>query len=304
LRIAITGAAGFIGSHLATQRNTVEAANSEHHTLIELGEFAAQGATFGAIYIFITAVFYLGLHPDAYLFNYLAISGLPRLLLAALVIGLCAGLTMWGCWRLCKRRLGRISRACIGILLLIVAYFATAFLWPSNSTEPEELTWLTVGWTLFFGSLFGLFTGSSLNPIRALSRGTDRRSLLAITSGVVLRLVVVFLLMESILLLIGLRGLSYTRRDLFFILLAFGHCSLSALLVFSRSRLILLCVLAFIVNLPTASLFFLLPASVAVFRYIILAYLACWAVYLVSRSALVHSLMSNVSKEVKYYLID
>lgn len=267
--------------------------NSQHHTVFELKKFGSQGATFGAAYIFTTIATHLLLHPDAYLYNHLALYVLPRFVPGGLLTGSFAGLAMWVCWRLSGRRLRKTARTLIGTLMLIAGCYVADF-WTGTSTQESE--WLSVCWMIFFGILFGLFTGSAFNPLLELSRGTDRRSWIASTSGLVLRVLVLFLLMESILLLIGLRGLSFTTLDLIFILVAFGYCATSTFIVFSRLKLSVLCVLALIVNLPTASLLF--PVGGAIFHFVIFGYLAVWAVFLLSRSALAHSMISNVLKKV------
>ncbi len=251
------------------------------NTILELKKFASQGATFGAAYVFVTTVTHLLLHPDAYLYNYLALYGLPQSLGAALLPGLCAGLAMWGCWRLSRRLFGQVARPLIGIVLFGACCYGLDFVWTTKSTG--VLDCLSVSSTLFFGTLFGLFTGSSLDPMRELFRGTDRRSLLAITSGALLRILVVFLLMESILLLTALRGLTYTGRDLVLILFSFGHLAVGAFIVFSRLNLVLLTLLSAIVNLPVASMLLIFPHSPRILNGFIFGYLILWAVFLLSR---------------------
>lgn len=150
--------------------------------------------------------------------------------------------------------------------------------------------------------------GSNLRPWRTLIYGVGghdkRTTIMAAVTGILLRLLVVFLSMESILLLICILHSNFLQSDLYFALFAVGHCTLAAIISFRRFKFVTLAALSLIIISSLMLVFKFSDRMHWIVFYIILGYLALWIAFLLTRSSLAHSAFLNIKQELRYYLID
>lgn len=266
--------------------------------------FISQGAVIGVIIEYLLVVSSMLRRPNFY--NFLFIPALPGFLGVAMVAGISAGLVTWAFSRISGRGLGTPIRSMLGVLSVTGVYAVVYLSVPSNPYEPESNYLEILLFILVVGTISGMFIGSGLRPWPVLSRGMNnhKSDLVAKVSGLVLRLLIVFGLMESVVLLISTLQLNYRRADMVFTLFALGHFFTASIIVFARLKFVPLSLLAFIANVPVGSLILDFPDKTLIGFYISFGYLIVWAVFLLSRSALMQTALFEFKKELRYYLID
>jgi hypothetical protein len=153
-----------------------------------------------------------------------------------------------------------------------------------------------------------MVVGSSLQPWRTLAYGMGgpfiRPTIAAVIIGIILRLMVVFVFMESILMLISILETNSPHTDIHLVLLAIGHSVLGGIAVFSRFQFITVSVISLVAIVPVLLLFTVQLNMHWVVNCVILGYVSLWMTFLLTRSSLVHSAFSNIKEELRYYLID
>lgn len=266
--------------------------------------FLSQGATAGMIVYFSYLVIGI-LSVDTY-YAILFPKALPEFLAWGLCIGTFLGLLNWIFNSLVGRRNGLILRLTFSVLGYLFVMRAIAYWFPH---EDRPVGWTIVPHILLPSVIMGSLIGSRLKPLAELSRGTSFSKapgeVYARISGVFLRLAVLFLLMESSLILIVAVRWEAHQRELVFMLLGFGHFLLAALLVFARFKFVPLSLLAIIINAPVVSFFFDFQNQDSwISKYLAPAYIILWVVFLLSRSHLVQNAIRIFNEEVRYYLID
>lgn len=277
-----------------------------------IGRFLSQGAAAGAFTSFLIALFIVLSQPTNG-WNMLIIFLLPFFLAGGMVCGLFEALVIWGCSRLAHHQLNAIARAGIGLLLLALISGACYLIFPHSpryqDITPEGFFVVVVSY-LSVAVGCALAAGSRLQPWRELVRGgkglqSQSRWLTGIT-GLVLRVVVLFLLMESILALTCLLQREPPQPELVFTVIALAHFVAASVVLFVRVKFWLLLPLVLIVNIPVA---FAIDKEFSrvedsLFFYILIGYLAVWAGFLLTRWSPTYSALTFVKEELRYYLID
>ena len=161
---------------------------------------------------------------------------------------------------------------------------------------------------LISATIMGLVIGSSLRPWRAFAYGVGRHSskstISAVITGILLRLFVVFLFMESIVLGICILQSNSQKQDIYFALLTIGHCTLGAIAAFSRFKFVTLAPLSLIAISPVLLLFTYQPSMHWIVRCLLIVYIILWMAFLFTRSSVAQLAFSNIKQELRYYLID
>jgi len=270
-----------------------------------IGRFLSQGAAGGAFVSFLFPLTIVLSQPDTW--NILIIFFLPFFLAIGIIFGLFDGFLVWVCSRLARRPLNAMTRVLIGLVLLAIL----AGVWYVISTVSSKNQNLTFEAYLYGEIVFltvgcALAPGSGLQPWRELVRGAKfGPRLLAGITGLLLRVVVVFFLMESILAAICVLQ-QPQPGELTFVMITLAHFLAASIIVFARMKFWLLVPLALVVNLPIIyaikTEFSLVTEPV--FFYISISYLALWAAFLLTRWSLTHSALAFLKEELRYYVID
>ena len=276
---------------------------------LPFGRLVSQGIAVSVVVTFLIVLTYILAHPSNG-YNFFFIYLLPFYLAGAVVFGAIEGLIIWGCSRLARRQLQPGARTTIAVVVLgiLIGLYWWNILSPYDykSSTTEFFGVLTV--SLIIGGLFGGIIGSRLQPWRELVRGITSvpswsRVLTGIT-GVFLRVIVVWLLMESILIL-AYSLQRFQQRDFVISAFMFGHLVAAVVIVFARLRFWLLLPLALLINFPTVVfLTDVLPPDDPILRGIVVSYLGVWAAFLITRCSLTYSALSVLKEELDYYLFD
>lgn len=273
-----------------------------------IGRFLSQGAAIGA---FISFLFPLYGIVSTRGYTFLLIGALPFFLAGGIAFGLLQGFGIWGCTRLVRHQLGRSARAIIGVLIFALLSVASFLIFssPEHETATLEDYVLEILKYIAIGVTFGLVTGSRLQPWRELVRGmkslpAQSRLLTAIT-GLALRVIILFFLMESVLILVWMLKFTFPQPEFVWVLIALCHFAAALVIVFARLKFWLMLPLALIVNLPILAFITELLKEEHVFMwYVSVGYLAVWAAFLLTRLGLTYSALAFVKEEIRYYLID
>lgn len=170
-----------------------------------MGRFLSQGAAIGAFISFLFPLYGIVFTRG---YTFLLIGALPFFLAGGIAFGLLQGFGMWGCTRLARHQLGRGARAIIGVLIFALLVVASFLIDSSPKDETATLEDYVPGILKYIaiGVTFGLVTGSRLQPWRELVRGAKslpaQSRLLTGITGLALRVIIVFFLMESLLILV------------------------------------------------------------------------------------------------------
>jgi hypothetical protein len=277
-----------------------------------IGRFLSQGAAAGAFICFLGLLSIVLSQPQNG-YNIFVIFILPFLLAGGMIFGLFEGLVIWGVSRLTRGRLNTAVRTGIGIALLIIvtgAWWLVYLFYPLSLRNPDPIFRDYVYGGLWVSLMMGcpLAAGSKLQPWREFVRGAQAvpsRWLTGIT-GLVLRVVIVFMLMESILALICILQRESPQRDFVFTGVTFAHFLAATVIVFARVKFWLLLPLALIVNIPIGFAIIKEFAQVTdpLLFYVPICYLAVWAAFLLTRWSPTYSALSFFKEELRYYLID
>jgi hypothetical protein len=274
-----------------------------------IGRFLSQGAIAGAFTYFLLALGLVLLRSEN-AGNGFIIYVLPLFLGIGMLLSMFGGLVIWGCARLGHRRVDAIARARIGLVffaILLGACFLIATRSNQYDITREDYVFAVV---TYLSTVIGCASvaGSRLQPWRELVRGAtalpSQSRLLTGITGVVLRVVVVFFLMESILALVCV--LQQENGDLTFLRIAIAHFLAASIIVFARMKFWLLLPLALLVNVPIA---FAIRkefsgVSDSLFFYVMSSYLAIWAAFLITRWGPTYPALAFLKQELRYYLID
>jgi hypothetical protein len=176
-----------------------------------------------------------------------------------------------------------------------------------EASKISSLIWTCV-YLIVSAIVLAMVIGSSLRPGRTLMYGigghSGRLTILALITGILLRTLVVFLFMESILVLITTLQSNSQQHDIYLALLAIGHGGLGVIAAFSRFKFVTLAIFSFIAIAPFVVLFTLQESAHWIVNCFMLGYVSLWMAFLLTRSNLVHAAFLNVKQELRYYLID
>ena len=265
-----------------------------------LGRCLSQGAATGAVIAFLFCLVLAGLSHNPYL-----VLILPFLQVIGIIMGLFQGLVVWGWMRLAEHHLSWGYRVAIGVSTATMFVLLWFLIYVPRLTD--YLIPLAVYLSICI--VLSLAAGSELQPWRELVRGAEAmpqqwRPLTGIT-GFFLRVVVVFFLMESTLATISTLQLGYSQKEFAFALIALTHFIAAFAIVVARLRFWLLLPLALLVNAPVVFWFTKVATDADVFWfYLVIGYLALWAVFLLSRWSGTYSAIAMLKAELRYYLID
>lgn len=263
-----------------------------------VGRCLSQGAAAGAVIAFLSCFFTKPPH------SYWLIV-LPFFLVTGMILGLFQGLMVWGWMRLAGQHLSWGYRVAIGVSTATM--FVLLWFLISVPRLTDHLFPLAVYYSIWIA--LSLVAGSKLQPWRELVRGAEAmpqqwRPLTGIT-GLLLRVVVVFFLMESIVATTIILRVDYPQMDPVYVVIALLHCVAAFVIVFARFRFWLLLPLALLVNVPMVLwLIEVRKDSDPFLSYLVLGYLALWAAFLLSRWSGTYSALATLKEELRYYLID
>lgn len=264
--------------------------------------FLTQGATAGMLLAYVHLVITLETNDPYY--HLLIVGALPKFLALGLAIGGVKGVIIWACAKLSRHRLGWLLRTIIATVLF---HLLPVVLPESSAAQPASQEWV-IGSTVVVGLTFGLLIGSRLQPWQALVRATGtvgrKSAVLAGLTSIVLRSGILLLF-----LFFGLIFLSVMQgpdsRESRWIALITIHLTLSLLVVFSNMKLWLLAMSALLINAPVVILLAEFQRQQLQFSwYVLWAYLALWAMFLLTRWRQTYRALSMLGEEMRYYLID
>ena len=276
-----------------------------------IGTFLSQGAVAGAIAYFCFPLLMVLLYPsDGYSRGFIVF--VAFFVLLGIVFGIIEALIVWGCTKIDGNNFSPAIRAALptGIAMIIFAviYYRNVASYPYYD-RPVITTDLLVIAAFLLPPIviIGFVTGSALQPWRALTRGSEvtRSRVLAPVTGVILRSLIVFGMMNSIIALTSTLKAEFRRTDLLFALIAFVHFVTATVIVFARLRFWILVQLALLINFPVVLLITeVLKDEPAGMRYAPLGYLAIWAAFLLARWRATYPALNFLKEEFRYYLFD
>lgn len=277
---------------------------SPRNELPGIGRFLSQGVAAGAgIYFLVQLAIILSQPNNGY--NVLYIILLPFVLVWGMVLGLFEGLVIWAGTKLAGHRLNAAARSALGIVVLLVLFGLLQVL---RNVEVSDSRVILI--YLSTGVAYGLVTGSRLQPWRELVRGAQaipaQSRLLTGITGIVLRVIVVWWLMESILAFICTLQGNFNRKEVVIVSIALAHFAAASVIVFARMKFWLLLPLALLVNFPLAPLITekIFEDAAVIVRYVTISYFAVWAAFLITRWSSTYSALAVLKEEIRYYLID
>lgn len=252
--------------------------------------FLLQGAMVGGLLGFLSLVVGMLSHPDNG-YNFFLMFYLIPFVLSGMVLGAFEGSIIWGCTHVAARRLHIILRGFIGLVVhagvmtLMTVVLAEHFVPEKDPSTADYL--VAIGYYIGFGVVFGLVVGSRFEPWYELFRGTPTASSVRVEtglSGFILRVVVIFGFMESVLNLIWQQQRNEVSSEQTIAVIAVIHFILAGVLVFARMPTWLLVQLALLVNFPIV-LFItdVLTTNDTGMRILSIFYLTIWFVFLVTR---------------------
>ena len=232
------------------------------------------------------------------------LAALPCFLFLSLFGSVPAGFIIWACTRSDAQPLRPAYRCLIALLVLSPGWLYLS--WIAFMATASAQLWM-VAWLFLTAIAIGLLTHSRLRVGRELVRGgaalkrTSR--VLAGFSGVVLRLFVVLLFMESMVAVICLSKAT-DQAELIWAVLLCGHFTASLFVVFLRTDIAVLTALSVIALAPAIVLFLKFPGMTETLRYIFIGYFGLWAVFLQTRWRQTDDALAFLNEEIHYYLID
>ena len=226
-------------------------------------------------------------------------------LFLSLFAGVPAGFILWACTRADARPLHWAYRCVVALLVLFPGWLYLG--WIAFPFTAVEKLWV-LAWLLLSAVMIGVFTHSRLRVGAELVRGGEAvrqvSRVLAALSGVVLRLTVVLLFMESAVAAIYLYREPDRQDELIWTTLLCGHFAASLFVVFVRTNTGLLAILAAISLAPLIIALVTFPQMRETASYVFHGYFALWATFLLSRWRQTDFALSFLNEEIHYYLID
>jgi hypothetical protein len=263
----------------------------------------------GAFIAFLFPVAGMLLHPENG-YNFLLIAWLPYILATGMGFGVGEGVLIWACSYIAGQRPNALGRATLGIVVQALLLVSFTYFYPDQ--RPRSNAPLKV-WLIFIviyaavGVTFGLVSGSKFSPMRELLRGTNPPRWVGLNgiTGFLLRVLITYAMMEATLWVILMLQRSRSQSELAFAAIAFGHCAVATVILFTRMPFWLLLPLALLINFPVVVLITdVLTEDMIGLRPIIIAYLTVWAAFLLCRVSVPHAVLSFLKEEIRYYLID
>lgn len=259
--------------------------------LPSLGRCLSQGAAVGALLGFTWPVHAMFSDPENG-YNFLLATWLPLFLFAGMAFGVIEGVLIWAVSYLTGHRLHAVIRVVLAVVILALLLLLIFYIYfePLPPNLPLVRTYVfTFGGYVAYGVAFGLAIGSRFRPVDELIRGATppRRPAMSGITGLLLRLFVLFALMEEIMFFIWVLQRDFQPRDFGFAIVGLVHFAVATALLFVRMPFWLLLPLALIINLPVAAFYtdVLIEADVGA-RVVTLNYLGLWGAFLLCRFSL------------------
>jgi len=267
----------------------------------------SQGAAVGVLLSFVSPISNMLMQPpDSY--NLFFIAFLPLYLGGGLLFGAFHGAVIWACTHIDGHRLNVLVRVCLSLGILGAFIAAYSYLCETKSPyygQPSYLNCL-LGFGLYmaYGLVFGVVTGSRFQPAYELVRGMTslpHRSVLTGITGLVLRGVVVFALMESILNLIYVQQHGESKPiECTVALVAVLHFLAATVVVFARMPFWILVQVALLINFPIIVFITeVVTANDAALRQLSIVYLVLWAAFVFSRMGLPDALLDHLKSQIR-----
>jgi len=274
-----------------------------------LGRFLSQGIVVGAFASFLFPVLAM-LVDRKNGYNFLLISWLPFILATGMAFGLFEGLFLWAFSYIAGHRLNALARVAVGIVVIAMLIVTFDYFYSDRPIihNGSSQDWLfLIAFYFPVGVVFGLVSGSKFNPVSELLRGTTPPRWLALNgiTGFLLRVLVIYATMNSILIVIWTMQRERYQREYIFAAIALSHCIAATVILFTRMPFWRLLLLALLINFPVATLITdVFTEEQFANRYSIIAYLTLWTAFLLCRITVPHAALSFINKEIRYYLID
>jgi hypothetical protein len=270
----------------------------------------SQGITVGVLLSFVSPVSNMLMQlPNGYNFFFMAF--LPLYLGGGMLFGAFQGIVIWACTQIDGHRLNVLVRVCLSLGVLGAFIAAYSYLYDTRSPYYGEVSYLNClagfGIYMAYGLIFGVVTGSKFQPGYELVRGmtsSPRRSVLTGITGLILRLVVVFALMESILNFVYVQQNGYSKPiDCTIALVAVIHFVAATVVVFARMPFWILVQVALLINFPIIVFITeVVTANDAALRQLSIVYLVLWAAFVFSRMGLPDALLAHIKSQIRYRL--
>jgi len=232
-------------------------------------------------------------------YNFLYATYLPIFLLGGMAFGIFEGALIWAIGHVTERRLHWVLRVVLAtaILTLLLALYAYIYLPPVTRDLPKLKTYFSeFGGYIPYGAVFGLMIGSRIRPLYELVRGATppRWPVMSCMTGLLLRVFVIFSLMEAVLFYLWTLQRDFRPREYGFGVAGLVHFILATVLLFVRLPFWLLLPLAVVINFPVATLITdVLADDEIVIGTITLNYLALWAAFLTCRVSVPRAFTRN-----------
>jgi hypothetical protein len=269
----------------------------------------SQGVAVGALLSFVSAVSSMLMQPGNG-YNLFFMAFLPLYLGGGMLFGAFQGIVIWACTHIDGHRLNVLVRVCLSLGILGAFMAAYSYLYETRSPYYGEVSYLNClagfGIYMAYGLVFGVVTGSRFQPGYELVRGmtsSPRRSVLTGITGLVLRLVVVFALMESILNFIYEQQRGVERPRFTIAAIAVIHFVAAIVVVLARMPFWILVQLALLINFPIVVFITeVVTANDIALRQLSIVYLALWAAFVLSRMGLPDALLAHIKSQIRYRL--
>jgi hypothetical protein len=282
---------------------------SENTERVGFGSCLCQGATVGACVSFFWLAGILLHDKYGFPYNFLFLNALPEFLAYGVVFGIFQATLIWASSYVIPFRLGPAARSFIALLGVVILLVATAYFFQDETPrKPSESNYFdNAALILLVATAFGVVTGSKFNALRLFMCGIGKTKsktwFVSNLSGSVLRLLVLYGAMRAILVTILICGSSSTNNETRFMLILLAHSIPAVIIVFFNLRFIFLSILASAVNIPTVHLLFKLIDERNSFSNVLVGYIALWAIFLLSRSPIVHAASKCVWSKFRYHLV-
>lgn len=267
--------------------------------------FVAQAALGSAFAYFILFVVPFGLDTNPGEAVVLVI--MPVFMLLGVIVGAPVGLIIWACSKMSTAPLHWVYRAVIATVFLGPGWIYFTLLVFADPPEHKHQLWL-LGWLVLPVIAIGLLTDSAVRPWRELVRGGETTGriarVLAGLTGIILRVTVVLLFMESVVAVICLGRMTGHHDQGIAALLLCGHFTASLAVLFVRMPFWLVAALAAIAIEPVIAVLYAFPDIPPAVRYVIFGYLGAWAMFLLARWRGTYHAFAVLNEEIHYYLID
>ena len=271
-----------------------------------LRELLTQGALAGAFSYFLVLI-----GESFSVINYykmLLFAVLPAYLAMGLVLGLFDGLAIYCYTKYFSARLPWLIRLAVALVVFGASQVVLNILHPPPNWDRDSVVRL-VGFGLVPVLSLSCITGSRFRPWRALTYGTRRignyQYLPATITGFLLRLVLLFGCLESLLILVCIIQMNEALWELFVVWLIAMHFLIGLAITLSNPRLWLAATVAALINAPWLGILIIYFHRMGPVSIFMIAYLVLWLGFMLSRCAALNPVFSSINEELRYYyLID